>query len=65
MSTATVVEQTIINGDFNGSPSDWYSATWRTAAYDFKTRKFKCTGIEYNKDTGYVSKLKFEEINAY
>lgn len=71
LSTATTVEQTIINDAYGsgsvtgGVSNDWYSATWRTAAYDFKTRKFKCTGIEYNKDTGYVSKLKFEEINAY
>lgn len=63
LSTAgTLVEQTIVNNNYSGSTTDWYSATWRTAAYDFKTRKFKCTGIEYSEETGYVSKVKFEEL---
>ena len=67
LSVSDKVEQTISNDDFGEgtSSSDWYSATWRTAAYDFKTRKFKCTGIEYNTETGYVSKIKFEEVRPY
>lgn len=71
LSVATMVEQTITNDDYGeqtttGATSlDWYSATWRTAAYDFKTRKFKCTGIDYNTETGYVSKISFEEIRPY
>ncbi len=28
---------------------------------DFKRRIFNCTGIEYNNNTGYVSKLSFRE----
>ena len=61
LSTATLVEQTVYNDTYTDS-EEWYCATWRTAAYDFKTRKFKCTGIEYSDETGYVSKLKFEEV---
>ena len=46
LSTATTVEQTILNKSYGdetisgSSSNDWYSATWKTAAYDFKTRKF-------------------------
>ena len=71
LSTATEVEQTIINESYGssttsgGTSDDWYSAVWRTAAYDFKTRKFKCTGLTYNEETGYISKISFEEILPY
>lgn len=72
LSTATEVEQTISNREAYGSQTttgsistDWYSATWKTAAYDFKTRKFKCTGITYNTETGYVSEINFEEVLPY
>ncbi len=71
LSTATTVEQTILNKSYGdetisgSSSNDWYSATWKTAAYDFKTRKFKCTGVEYSTETGYVSKIKFEEVLYY
>ena len=40
----------------------WSSAEWRTALYDFKTRKFKCTNIKYNDDTGRVNEIYFCEI---
>lgn len=66
LSTVNLMEQTIINPvpptTYNNS--DWYSATWKTASYDFKTRKFKCTGFEYNDDTGYINKISFEEIDT-
>lgn len=72
LSTASEVEKTIVNKKFdeqvlaaNGTYDVWYSAIWRTAAYDFKTKKFKCTGIEYNSETGYVSKISFEEVLPY
>lgn len=71
LSTATLTEQTIINEgygnqtDIGETSTDWYCVTWRTAAYDFKTKKFKCNGIEYNEETGYVSKIKFEEVTSY
>ena len=71
LSTATEVEQTIVNESYGSqtstgtSSNDWYSAVWKTAAYDFKTRKFKCTGITYNTETGYISEINFEEVLPY
>lgn len=41
----------------------WSKAVWKTALYDFKTRFFRCTGIEYSATTGRVNKVTFEEIN--
>jgi hypothetical protein len=66
LSTVTLMESTILNPETPSAydDSDWYSATWKTAAYDFKTRKFKCTGVEYNSDTGYINKISFEEIDS-
>ena len=40
----------------------WSSVEWRTALYDFKTRKFKCTKIKYSEATGRVNEIYFEEI---
>ena len=42
---------------------DWCYCVWTTAASDFKSRKFKCTGVEYDSTTGYINKIKFEEVN--
>jgi hypothetical protein len=64
LSTVTTTEQTIVNPDGIDSYThiDWSSATWRTAAYDFKTRKFKCTSVTYDDTTGYMTEICFEEI---
>lgn len=40
----------------------WSSVEWRTALYDFKTRKFKCNDIKYSEVTGRVNEIYFEEI---
>lgn len=62
LTTVTTVEQTIVNEDYTSfGDADWYSATWKTAAYDFKTRKFECTGVTYNEDTGYINSISFVE----
>lgn len=61
LSTATETEQTIINPDSDQYGS-WHSMVWKTAAHDFKTRKFKCTGVEYSEETTRICLLKFEEI---
>lgn len=70
LSTVNNVNQTIYkdnytysDGDASGSSDGWYKATWISAVRDFKTRKFTCTGIEYNQDTGYVSKISFAEVD--
>jgi hypothetical protein len=67
LSTVTDTEQTIKNNVTATSYThiDWSSATWKTAAYDFKTRKFKCTGITYDDTTGYITEICFEEITNY
>ena len=61
LSTATQTEQTVINPnpDLYG---DWNSMVWKSAAHDFKTRKFKCTGLKYSEITTRICLLKFEEI---
>lgn len=40
----------------------WTRVIYRSALYDMKTKKFKCTGIEYNDQTGRVKKISFKEI---
>ena len=40
----------------------WSYAMWNTALYDFKKKRFKCDGFEYNAKTGRVSKITFTEI---
>lgn len=42
--------------------SDWWYCSWTTGAADFKSRKFKCTGVEYNKDNGYIEKISFLQV---
>jgi len=71
LSTVTTVEQTIEHFDnindyndelkSNDYKSIWYSATWRSAVYDFKTKKFQCNSVSYNSDTGYINYIVFEE----
>ncbi len=43
----------------------WYKATWKTCLSDLKSRKFKCTSIDYDtskEDTGRIKKMSFEEL---
>ncbi len=47
------------NGTYNYG---WSSAEWRTALYDLKSRKFKCSEVRYNEDTGRIVFMKFEEL---
>ena len=51
-----------IQGEAGGDRTGWSSAEWRTALYDLKTRKFRCTDVKYNEDTGRIIFMKFEEI---
>lgn len=55
------MKQTVTNN--TGKDLDqWCYAEWRTALYDFKTRKFKCDDITYSESTGRVNALFFSEI---
>lgn len=40
----------------------WSSATWETALYDFKTRRFRCDEMKYEVETGRVKEIYFTEI---
>lgn len=42
--------------------TNWSSVTWTTALYSLKQKQFKCDEIKYNKKTGRVSEIYFEEV---
>lgn len=60
LTTVTDVEQRIDNS--NENDNTWEYAIWRTAAYDFKTRKFRCSNRKYSDETGYINLMEFEEV---
>ena len=64
ITTVSLKNQELTNNDKPSAfdKSDWWYCTWTTAASDFKTRKFKCTNVKYNEDTGYIEKISFSEI---
>lgn len=41
----------------------WSSATWQTALYNFKTKRFKCDFIGYSDETGRVNAIYFSELD--
>lgn len=44
----------------------WSRATWVTCLSDLKSRKFTCTGVEYDtssEQTGRITKMTFAELN--
>lgn len=64
ISTVSLKSQKVENHErpsaYDGT--DWSYCEWTTSASDFKTRKFKCTGSEYDEVTGYITKLSFAEL---
>lgn len=58
---STNVKQIVTNKD-SKTLEKWSSAEWRTALYDFKTRRFKCDNIKYSQETGRVNEIYFSEI---
>ena len=64
ISTISLKSQKMLNGSTPStlSKDDWWYCEWTTAANDFKTRRFKCTGTDYNQKTGYIEKISFEEV---
>ncbi len=50
------------NKETSSATDGWTKATWETALYDMKTRKFTCEEIKYNATTGRVNYLHFSEI---
>jgi len=71
ITTVSLKEQKLINSVTPSSfgQENWWYCTWTTAASDFKSRKFKCvsadggSGVTYNPDTGYIEKIRFEEVH--
>ena len=43
-------------------PNSWTMAEWETPLYDLKTRKFKCSDIQYDSNTGRINKITFTEL---
>ncbi len=46
----------------NGNLRQWSTVIWKTALYDFKTRRFSCDEIHYNDITGRIDEIKFSEM---
>lgn len=66
ISAINLKSQELVNKDTPSSyeeKADWWYCKWTTAANDFKSRKFKCLGVELNENTGYINKISFEEYN--
>ena len=60
---STNIKQIVMNTDDDKESLEaWSSAEWRTALYDFKTRRFKCDNIKYNNVTGRVNEIYFSEL---
>lgn len=55
----TNMERVEINPD-KTSKERWTKIIWKTAAYDFKSKRFKCSKVEYNSE-GRVNKICFVE----
>lgn len=41
---------------------DWTKAVFETYAYNLKTKKFRCIGVENSEQTGRITKMIFEKI---
>lgn len=44
------------------SQNGWTSAIWNTYLYSFKQKRFTCTDLKYNRNTGLVNRIVFNEI---
>lgn len=56
----TNMERVEINPD-KTSEKRWTKIIWKTAAYDFKSKRFKCTKVGYSSE-GRVNEICFEEV---
>ena len=62
LSKSTVNMKLVANNPKKEDYSNWTKVEWNTMAYDFKSRRFKCTGVEYGSE-GRIISISFEEIN--
>ena len=51
----------IIQNPDSETLEDWSYIKWTTCLSDFKKRKFKCAGVGYNENNGYINEIIFEE----
>ena len=54
--------QQIITNTTGKNYDIWTKAIWKTALYDFKTKRFKCDYIGYSEETGRVNRNYFSEL---
>lgn len=60
---STNIKQIVMNQDKSKESLEaWSTAEWRTALYDFKSRKFRCDNIKYSEITGRVNEIYFSEL---
>lgn len=59
-SDTTNMERVEINTD-KTSKNRWTKIIWKTAAYDFKSKRFKCSKVGYSSE-GRVNEICFEEV---
>lgn len=52
----------IKNNQPNYLIGEWTKAVYTTGVYDFKSKKFRCTGVDYSEITGRIINLTFAEI---
>ena len=50
------------NSKYDLVRDNWTRAEWETPAFSMKTRKFKCTNVQYNAQTSRVDLIEFEEF---
>lgn len=64
LSASNAVSQIVKNTDYTtkNDPEGWTMAEFRTGLYYLKTKKFTCTNIGYDSQTGRVNKIDFKEI---
>ena len=59
------LEPIFTNGVWVKNKYGWYKAIWKTCLADLKSRKFQCTGVEYDtssEETGRITKMIFKEL---
>ena len=59
------LEPIFTNGVVTNTKFGWYKAIWKTCLADLKSRKFQCTGVEYDtssEETGRITKMIFKEL---
>ena len=60
LSASNAISEIVKNSD-SKTHKDWTKAEFRSALYDLKTRKFKCTNLTYS-ESGRVNCIEFKEI---